>query len=140
MILSEDIIQTLLERARQAREQAYAPYSGFRVGAAVLTASGEIFAGANIENASFGATVCAERVAIWSAVAAGQRQITALAVVADTPAPVAPCGLCRQVLQEFAEPECPIIMANLQGEYRLVTLAELLPLAFSWPGTESERK
>ncbi len=125
--------ELLLERARTAREYAYAPYSGFRVGAAVLTADGRIFGGANIENASLGATVCAERVAIWQAVAAGQRRLVALAVLADTPTPVAPCGLCRQVLQEFAEPDCQVVLANLQGQFQVVPFDQLLPLAFTWP-------
>jgi cytidine deaminase len=117
-MLDEGVRQRLLDQARRAREAAYAPYSHFRVGAAVLTAAGEIFSGCNIENASLGATICAERVAILAAVAAGCRDLTALAVVADTPDPVAPCGLCRQVLT---------------GRWRLVNLKELLPLAFRWP-------
>lgn len=125
-------ILNLLAAARQAREAAYAPYSGFKVGAAVLTADGHIFTGCNIENASFGATVCAERVAIFTAVAAGQRQIKALAVIADTPQPVSPCGLCRQVLAEFS-PDCQVIMANLAGEYQILTLEQLLPSAFKLP-------
>lgn len=128
-MLDTELIQELLQQARQAREAAYAPYSNFPVGAAVLTADGRIFTGCNIENASFGATVCAERVAIFTAVAAGQRQITALAVIADTPAPVAPCGLCRQVLQEFG-PECQVVMGNLQGEYNVVKMGALLPHPF----------
>jgi len=127
------MLQTLLQAARQAREQAYAPYSGFRVGAAVLTADGQVFTGANVENASLGATLCAERVAMSSAVAAGCRVIAALAVLADTPTPVPPCGLCRQVLQEFAAPACLVIMANLQGAYQVVKHTELLPMAFVWP-------
>ena len=101
----ETVRQQLLDQARRAREAAYAPYSNFKVGAAVLTAAGEIFSGCNIENASLGATICAERVAIFTAVAAGCRALTALAVIADTPDPVAPCGLCCQVLAEF-NPDC----------------------------------
>ena len=100
------------------------------MGAAVLTADGQIFTGCNIENASFGASMCAERVAIFTAVAAGQRQIKALAVIADTPQPVAPCGLCRQVLSEFS-PDCRVIMANMQDEYHVVKMADLLPLELS---------
>jgi cytidine deaminase len=130
-MLEEQLIQKLIAAARQAREAAYAPYSNFKVGAAVLSADGRIFTGCNVENASFGATVCAERVAIFAAVAAGQRQIKALAVIADTPEPVAPCGLCRQVLQEFGA-DCQVIMANLTGEYRVVTMAQLLPHAFEF--------
>jgi cytidine deaminase len=127
--------QQLIDAARRAREAAYAPYSNFKVGAAVLTAAGEIFSGCNIENASFGATICAERVAIFTAVAGGCRDLTALAVIADTPKPVAPCGLCRQVLAEFS-PDCRIIMANLSGQWRMVNLKELLPLAFRLPPRE----
>ena len=128
----EQVIQELLAAARQARNAAYAPYSHFPVGAAVLTADGQIFTGCNIENASFGATICAERVAIFSAVAAGQHHFQALAVIADTPQPVAPCGLCRQVLAEFS-PDCLVIMANLTGDHQVLTLDQLLPFAFTFP-------
>jgi cytidine deaminase len=131
-MLDEPQIQQLLDAARGAREQAYAPYSGFPVGAAVLTETGEIFSGGNVENASLGATICAERVAICAAVAAGRRRFTALAVVADAPDPVPPCGLCRQVVAEFS-PDCVIIMANLAGRRRVLNLRELLPLAFRLP-------
>ena len=132
-MFDEVLIHKLLESARTARDAAYAPYSGnFKVGAAVLTADGQIFTGCNIENASFGASMCAERVAIFSAIAAGQRQIKALAVIADTPQPVAPCGLCRQVLSEFSA-DCQVIMANLHGNYQVLTLDQLLPVAFKFP-------
>ena len=131
-MLDEMSQQQLLDRARRAREAAYAPYSKFKVGAAVLTATGEIFSGCNIENASLGATICAERVAILTAVAAGHRDLRVLAVVADTPDPVAPCGLCRQVLAEFS-PDCRVLMANTAGRIRLANLKELLPLAFRLP-------
>jgi cytidine deaminase len=131
-MLDDFLLQNLITAARQARHAAYAPYSNFPVGAAVLTVDGRIFTGCNIENASFGATVCAERVAIFAAVAAGQRQFQALAVIADTPEPVAPCGLCRQVLVEFS-PICQVILANLNGDYQVLTLDQLLPLAFKLP-------
>jgi cytidine deaminase len=131
-MLTDTVRQQLLDRARRAREHAYAPYSNFKVGAAVLTAAGEIFSGCNIENASLGATICAERVAIFTAVAAGHRDLTALAVIADTPDPVAPCGLCRQVLAEFS-PDCRVLMANTAGRIRLANLKELLPLPFRLP-------
>jgi len=134
-MLDETVRQQLLDQARRAREAAYAPYSRFTVGAAVLTATGEIFSGGNIENASLGATVCAERVAIFTAVAAGCRDLTALAVIADTPEPVAPCGLCRQVLAEFS-PDCQVLMANTAGLIRLTNLKELLPMAFRMPPGE----
>ncbi len=137
-MLDETVQQQLLDQARRARETAYAPYSNFKVGAAVLTAAGEIFSGCNIENASLGATICAERVAILTAVAAGCRDLTALAVVADTPDPVAPCGLCRQVLAEFS-PDCRVLMANTAGRIRLANLKELLPLAFRWPPQKAAR-
>jgi cytidine deaminase len=126
------LVENLLDLARQARAAAYAPYSQFPVGAAVLTFDGRIFTGCNIENASFGATICAERVAIFAAVAADQPQLQALAVIADTPQPVIPCGLCLQVLAEFNR-QCLIIAANLRGEYRLFQLEQLLPQAFELP-------
>jgi cytidine deaminase len=135
-MLDETVRQNLIDQARRARERAYAPYSHFRVGAAVLTATGEIFSGCNLENASYGTTICAERVAIFAAVAAGCRDLTALAVIADTPEPAAPCGLCRQVLAEF-NPDCPVIMATTAGDWRLTNLNELLPLAFRLPAGES---
>jgi cytidine deaminase len=134
-MLDDMVRQELLDRARQARESAYAPYSNFQVGAAVLTTAGEIFAGGNIENASLGATICAERVAIFKAVAAGRRHFTALAVLADIPDPVPPCGLCLQVLAEFS-PDCAVIMANTAGQWRLLSLKELLPFAFRLPSPE----
>jgi cytidine deaminase len=136
-MLDEMVRQELLDQARQAREAAYAPYSNFKVGAAVLTVAGEIFAGANIENASLSATICAERVAIFTAVAAGWRRFTALAVIADTPDPVPPCGLCLQVLAEFSL-DCAVIMANIAGRWRLLPLKELLPFAFRLPSQKSE--
>jgi cytidine deaminase len=134
-MLHEAMRHQLIDRARQAREAAYAPYSNFKVGAAVLTGTGEIFSGGNIENASFGATICAEQVAIFTAVAGGYRHLTALAVIADTPDPIPPCGLCRQVLAEF-NPECQVLMANMAGQWRLVNLKTLLPAAFRLPAPE----
>jgi cytidine deaminase len=136
-MLNETTRLALIDAARQARSRAYAPYSNFQVGAAVLTSVGEIFSGCNIENASFGATICAERVAIFKAVAAGHRQFTALAVIAGAPAPVPPCGICRQVLTEFS-PDCRVIMANLEGEWRAALLQELLPLSFQLLNRQQE--
>ena len=98
----------LVRRAREARERAYAPYSRFPVGAAVVDELGRTFTGANVENASYGLTMCAERVAIFSAVAAGARGIKAMAVSAQTHKPVSPCGACRQVLAEFCKPSTPV--------------------------------
>jgi cytidine deaminase len=122
--------EKLVSEARGAREQAYAPYShDFKVGAAVLTEEGEIFTGCNIENASFGATICAERVAVFKAVASGHRSIRAVAVIADTPDPISPCGICRQVIAEFGA-DADILMANTAGDTRVSGMRELLPAAF----------
>ena len=123
--------QKLIAAALKAREQAYAPYSRFRVGAAVLTSSGRIFTGCNVENVSYGLTVCAERVAVWNAAAAGERELVAVAVVTDG-APVFPCGACLQVIQEFAGTEPPVIIAaNLEGAAVVRSLSECLPCAFT---------
>lgn len=122
-------VQALLDAALEARGRAYAPYSGFAVGAAVMAESGEIFTGCNIENASYGATICAERAAISQAVTAGHKSLLAIAVVADHPEPIPPCGICRQVIGEFG-PTATVVMANLGGQIRSATLDELLPYAF----------
>ena len=118
----------LVELAWKARESAYAPYSNFAVGAALLAEDGRVFQGCNVENISYGLTNCAERVAIGAAVAAGVRKFAAVAVVADTGVPISPCGACRQVLAEFGVPK--IILAN-RGESMEFTLEELLPRASS---------
>src|SRR5215216_5417441 len=120
----------LVELARRAREHAYCPYSRFAVGAAALTASGRIFPGCNIENAAYPATVCAERTALLSAYAAGERELIALAVVADTAGPVSPCGTCRQVIHELA-PGCTVVLANTRGDMWMTTPQELLPGGFT---------
>ena len=115
--------------AEQARLRAYAPYSGFAVGAAVRTSNGLIYAGCNVENASYGLTICAERVAICLAVSLGERRIDALAVSAQTPA--YPCGACLQVLSEFAGPDCWIFVARAGVVEEATTLGRLLPKAFA---------
>jgi cytidine deaminase len=120
----------LIETAREARKNAYAPYSGFRVGAALLAGSGRIYSAGNVENASSGADVCAERAAIAAAVAAGERCFEAIAVVGDTSRPIAPCGICRQSLIEFGG-DIKVIMANLSGDAAVATASELLPIAFT---------
>ena len=120
----------LLAQAAAARERAYCPYSGFSVGAAALTASGRVFPGCNVENAAYPAAICAERAALLGAYAAGEREIVALAVVADTPTPVSPCGTCRQVIHELA-PRCTVALANTRGDMRLTTPQELLPGGFT---------
>lgn len=122
-------LDELVRLAQEARARAYAPYSGFHVGAAVRAADGRIFTGANVENASYGLTVCAERSAVLAAVLAGARRITQVAVATGISPPAAPCGMCRQTISEFAD-ECQIVLANEGGERRVVTLAALLPLRF----------
>lgn len=121
----------LLEEAKVAREKAYAPYSKFSVGAALLTKSGKVFHGCNIENASFGLTNCAERTALFKAVSEGETEFRALLVVADTKNPVAPCGACRQVIAEFCPPEMPVYLANIYGDIKQTTVEQLLPSSFT---------
>ena len=118
----------LIRRAAEFRSRAYAPYSGFAVGAALLAASGRVYGGVNVENASYPVGICAERAAVAAAVTAGEREFEALAVIADSPVPCAPCGMCRQMLMEF--PLKRIILANTAGAMRVLTPAELLPHAF----------
>jgi cytidine deaminase len=119
----------LAQAAIAARDLAYAPYSRFAVGAAVLTAAGRVFLGGNIENAAYPMTICAERVALFSAYAAGERTIVALAVATPTDDVASPCGACRQVIFELA-PQCGILLLNLHGNQRLTTPGELLPHGF----------
>jgi cytidine deaminase len=126
----------LIQLASEARERAYAPYSGFRVGAALLARSGQVYTGCNIENIAYSPTLCAERVAVGAAVAAGERPggFEAIAIVSDDPAPATPCGVCRQVMQEIA-PGARVIMASApeKGNGRLeMTVEELLPSAFKF--------
>lgn len=124
------IRDTLIQEAKQARLSAYTPYSHFKVGAAVHTKSEKIFRGCNIENSSYGATVCAERVALFAAYSHEEREIDAIAIVADTETPCPPCGICRQVILELAG-EIEIILANLRGDVRVLKTSELLPEAFT---------
>jgi len=122
----------LMRAARAARELAYAPYSGFKVGAAVRVRDGRVFSGCNVENASYGLCNCAERTALFAAIAAGCRpgDFTHVAVVADTAAPVSPCGACRQVMHELGGPALIVVQASLRGDTTLITVGELLPGAF----------
>ena len=117
--------QTLIDAAIEARLAAYAPYSNFQVGAALLCEGGEIFTGCNVENLSYGLTICAERNAIFAAVATGQQKFQAIAIAADTEKPISPCGACRQVMCEFGD--FPVILTNLQNEVVESTVGELLP-------------
>lgn len=127
--MTELEIQKLIDGAIKARENSYSPYSHFAVGAALLCEDGTIYEGCNIENASYGLTNCAERTAVFKAVSEGHITFKALAVVADTEEPCAPCGACRQVVAEFKIPL--IIMGNLMGNIKIVTMEELLPFSFS---------
>jgi cytidine deaminase len=126
-------IEALIRAAREARDRAYAPYSTFRVGAAVLTRSGRVFGGCNVENGSYGLCMCAERVALFAAVAhgCGPGDFTHVAVIGDTDEPIAPCGACRQVLMELGGPQMIVVQANLRGAVAQLTMAELLPGAFT---------
>ena len=121
--------QELYDAAVKARKNAYCPYSHFAVGAAVRTRDGRIFTGCNIENASYGLTVCAERNAIFAAVKEGYREFLALLVTADTPEPVSPCGACRQVMAEFKISN--VLLTNVQGAYQETTIEALLPDGFT---------
>jgi len=127
--LSEESLQQLLERAKTARLQSIAPFSNFLVGAVIKTADGKVYTGCNVESASYGLTVCAERVAIWKALSEGERDFSELAIVADTGSLTPPCGTCRQIIWEFAK-NATIMLGNLRGETQIVSIGELLPRAF----------
>ncbi len=119
----------LIVAARRARENAYAPFSKFRVGAALRAKSRKIYKGCNVENATYGLTVCAERVAVWNAISEGERDFDAIAIVADTDKLTPPCGACRQILWEFCG-DIEIFLANLRGKVERCRLAELFPKPF----------
>ena len=119
----------LLVAAEAARHNAVAPYSGFKVGAALETAGGHVFTGCNIENASLGLTVCAERVALWKALSEGEREFTRIAVTSDADTPATPCGACRQLLWEYCG-DIPVQLHTVNGMSRTIQLADLLPLPF----------
>ena len=119
----------LIETAKAARVQSLAPFSKFLVGAALQTKAGKVYTGCNIESASYGLTVCAERVAIWKALSEGEREFTDLVVVADTEALTPPCGTCRQIIWEFAK-HAKIVLANMRGQREEVSIKDLLPRAF----------
>ena len=121
----------LKEAALKIRENAYAPYSGFQVGVALRSSSGEVYTGVNVENAAYPEGTCAEAGAIARMIAAGDRKITAVYVVADGAEPVPPCGGCRQKLAEFSAPDVPVTMATISGIEKTLTVAQLLPGAFT---------
>jgi cytidine deaminase len=121
--------ELLITAAKQARENAHAPYSNFRVGAALRSTSGRIFGGCNVENATYGLTICAERVAIFKAISEGERGFSAIVVVTDTEALTPPCGACRQLIWEFCG-DIPVTMANLGGKREMIQMKELFPKPF----------
>ncbi len=125
--------EQLCAKAQQARENAYAPYSQFTVGAALLAENGKVYTGCNIENAAFSPTICAERVALFKAVSEGERTFAALAIAGgkkDENTDITPCGVCRQTLSEFCDPTMPVYLVRENGDIDTATLGELLPLSF----------
>ena len=128
-MIADDVLQRLTESAKAASRKAYCPYSGFRVGAVVVGGSGKLFAGCNVENASYGVTICAERSAMAAAVTAGETRIEAVVIYTPTPTPTAPCGACRQALNEFGPDMVCVCVCDGTDVIRM-TLAELLPAAF----------
>lgn len=125
--------QELIQHAKEAMKRAYVPYSNFQVGAALLDANGDIHYGCNVENAAYGPTNCAERTALFRAIADGHKagSFQAIAVMGDTEGPISPCGVCRQVLVELCEPDMPVYLGNLKGDISETTVSALLPGAFT---------
>jgi len=137
--LSEESLQELIQIAKTARLHSVAPFSNFLVGAAVRTEEGKIYTGCNVESASYGLTVCGERVAIWKALSEGEREFAELAIVADTETLTPPCGTCRQIIWEFCK-NATIVLANLDGETQECSIKELLPRAFDARFLSAARK
>ena len=129
--------EPLLAAAIAARNHSHSPYSRFAVGAAVESETGAIFSGANVENRSFGVTLCAERTAFAAAISAGCRRFRGVAIVTPTSPPSPPCGVCRETMSEFCGPDLPILLVNPQGERRLTRLGELFPEPFKFPAGET---
>jgi len=128
-------LEPLVEAARSAQDRAYAPYSGYRVGCAILSGDGRVYSGCNVENRSFGLALCAERVALAAAISAGCRDIRMVVVVTPSEPPGTPCGLCRETLIEFCPPDLPIILIGANGTRRDFTLGQLLPEPFHFEPT-----
>ncbi|MEW4069348.1 MULTISPECIES: cytidine deaminase [Bacillus] len=120
-----------IEEANKMLSKAYIPYSKFPVGAALVTKEGKIYTGCNIENASYGLCNCAERTAIFKAVSEGERDFSYLVITGETDGPISPCGACRQVIAEFCDPKMPVVLTNVKGDEKEVTVEQLLPGAFS---------
>ena len=131
MELHEYEIKNMIRMAEEARDRAYAPYSKFRVGACLKAANGAYYLGCNIENAAYSPTNCAERTAMFKAVYEGERKFDAIAIIWDGDGYAYPCGVCRQVLVEFCDMDMPVICANREGKYRVVSLGELMPHSFT---------
>ena len=127
--LEPELMLELINQAQSAYRQAYVPYSHYPVGSAVLFSSGKIYSGCNVENASYGLTVCAERNAIFQAVAQGERELKGIAIAVPTEGFPSPCGACRQVIREFAV-DCPVVLVNGSGQTRMTSLKTLLPESF----------
>lgn len=123
--------KVLIEQANEMLDLAYVPYSNFPVGAALLSKTGEVFTGCNVENASYGLSNCAERTAIFKAVSEGTRTFDKLVITGDTDGPISPCGACRQVISEFCASDMPVILTNLRGDIEETTVGKLLPGAFT---------
>ncbi len=132
-MIDGDKVTEMIKQATVMLDQAYVPYSHFPVGAAILTREGKIFAGCNIENASYGLSNCAERTAIFKAISSGYRQFDYLVVIGQTDQPITPCGACRQVISEFCQPDMPVLMVNSKGDWVSQTIGQLLPDNFK-PG------
>ncbi|CDF58062.1 cytidine deaminase [Thermobrachium celere] len=130
--------KNLIEIAKNAMKNAYVPYSNFRVGAALLTEDGKVFTGCNVENATYGATNCAERTAIFKAVSEGYRNFKKIAIISDSPNFTYPCGICRQVIMEYGK-NIEVICANRDGEFKVHNICELLPYAFTNEDIERSR-
>lgn len=130
--MKKEEILNLIDEALEIREKAYAKYSNFKVGAILITDEGKKYKGVNVENKSYGLTMCAERNAIFSAVTNGMKKIKVMVLVGDTEKPITPCGACRQVMAEFSDEDTKIIMSNLKKEYEIVTMLDLLPYAFEF--------
>ncbi len=122
-------MEQLIDSAKNARLKAFAPYSNFAVGAALCTKDGKIYTGCNVESAVYGATVCAERIAIWKAVSEGENEFTEIAIIADTKELTPPCGICRQIIWEFCG-DIPVTFSNLEGKSETLQMKDLLPRAF----------
>ena len=127
----EKDIKELYEAALDVKKRAYAPYSDFHVGSALRTKNGKVFTGCNVENSSYGVTICAERNAIFKMVSEGEQEIFEILVIGDTEKFLPPCGACRQVIAEFSKEDTRVIMCNKKGEFKETTVGEILPFGFS---------